>query len=212
MVAKKQPEPKTNSEDRLQSFASLKTDFNTVKIIVLAAGVVLALVAMPLFFVLRNFVTFDALDKYVGVTKNIRPKILQNISEELDSGYSRDFFLKPGSPSSDSRLAAETKTDNTMLFYSTPGQRVSLIAKATEISGPFSPVSFQVDGCGVKQIWDEPFSLLDFDLTKFLSECSSDQPNLHTLRVVLPEGFKTGSNMEIKSLVIVYHRVHEHVE
>jgi hypothetical protein len=87
-----------------------------------------------------------------------------------------------------------------------------LIAQAAELSGPFSPVSFQVDGCGVNQVWDQPFSLLDFDLSRPLTQCSSDQPNLHTLRVILPMGPKKGSTMEIKSLVVVYHRVHDHVQ
>ncbi|MGB6775424.1 MAG: hypothetical protein WBD25_04835 [Terriglobales bacterium] len=172
----------------------------------MTASVVVVLLAIPLVFVLRNFVTFDALDSYLGVTQNVQPKILHNISEELDSGYSRDFFIDPGGSGGAPRV------DNTMLFYSTPGQRVSLVAQATEISGPFSTVTFQVDGCSVNRQWDQPFSLLDFDLTKALGQCSSDQPNLHTLRVVLPRGALKGSNMEIKSLVVVYHRVHEHIK
>jgi hypothetical protein len=205
MGANEQPRP-VSPEKPLQSFGGLKADFETIRLILITAAVVVTLMAVPLFFILRNFVTFDALDKYVGVTQNVQPKILQSISEELDSGYSRDFFIDSSLP------LGSAKADNTMLFYSTPGQRVVLIAQGAEISGPFSPVSFQVDGCAINQVWEQPFSLLEFDLSKPLTQCSSDQPNLHTLRVILPKPPKKGSNMEIKSLVVVYHRVHEHVQ
>ena len=201
------PRPEESRPSKLAgTFQGLKTDFGVIRTILLTAAVVVVLLAVPLIFILRNFVTFDALDKYLGVTQNVRPKILHNISEELDSGYSRDFFIDAA------ESAGKPKTDNTMLFYSLRGQRVSLVAQGAEISGPFSPVSFQVDGCGVNQQWDRPFFLLDFDLTRALGQCSSDQPNLHTLRVILPKGPLKGSNIEIKCLVVVYHRVHEHVE
>jgi len=202
-----QPQPAPAQPNKsLSSFENLKTDFGTIRLILLTASVVVVLLAIPLVFILRNFVTFDALDSYLGVTQNVQPKILHNISEELASGYSRDFFIDPAGSGS------ATRVDNTMLFYAIPGQRVSLVAQATEISGPFSPVSFQVDGCSLNQQWNQPFSLLEYDLTKTLGQCSSDQPNLHTLRVILPKGAFKASNMEIKSLVVVYHRVHEHIK
>lgn len=200
------PPAEANPEKPPGFLDALKLDFGTVRIILVTAAVVLLFLSAPLLFILRNFVTFDTLDKYLRVTQNVRPKILHNISEELDSGFSRDFFIDSTPP------VGKTKTDNTMLFYATKGQRVTLVAQAIAASGPFSPVSFQVDGCGLNQRWDQPFELLDFDLTKQIDKCSPDQPNLHTLRVVLPSGMSKGSNIEIKCLVIVYHRIHEHIE
>ena len=206
MDIESQHQPEEKQPTKLSdSVGGLKADFEAIKLILLTAAVVLILLTVAFIFILRSFVTFDALDRYLSLTQNVRPKILHNISEELDSGYSRDFFIRSGS-------GDVSKTDNTMLFYATRGQRVSLIAQATEISGVFSPVTFQIDGCSIDHQWDEPFSLLDFDLSKQLGQCSSDQPNVHTLRVVLPKGSTKGSNMEIKCLVVVYHRVHEHIE
>jgi len=207
-MATPQPSPPAEDHhDKRPGFVdAMRLDFSTIRIILITAAVVLMLLSVPFLFILRNFVTFNALDNYLRVTQNVRPKILHNISEELDSGYSRDFFIDSTPP------VGKTKADNTMLFYATKGQRVTLVAQAIAASGPFSPTSFQVDGCGLNQKWDEPFQLLDFDLTKQLEKCSPDQPNLHTLRVVLPSGLSKGSNIEIKCLVIVYHRIHEHIE
>ena len=179
-------------------------DYNTVKIIVLTTLVMVALFAIPLAFILKNFVTFDALDKYVGLTQNVEPKILHNVSEELASGYSRDFFID-AAPS-----IGKGKIDNTMLFYALKGQRVTLAAQAIA-SGRFSRVTFQVDGCSINRTWDQPFELLEFELTQQLNTCPPDQPNLHTLRVVLPDGVSSGSQIEIKCLVVVYHRVRQHI-
>lgn len=61
---------------------SIRLDFATIRIIILTAFGVVTLLAIPLFFVLRNFVTFDALDRYLKVTEAVRPKILRDISEE----------------------------------------------------------------------------------------------------------------------------------
>ncbi len=187
-------------------FDTLKLDYSTIKTILLTAVVVILFLSAPLLFVMRNFVTFDALDKYIGVTQNVRPKILNTIAEELDSGYSRDFFIEYG------QSIGKAKTDNTMLFYAKPGQRVTLVAQATPTSGPFSPVSFQIDGCTLDKRWDEPFELLDFDISPSLAKCPPNQPNLHSLRIILPDGLLKDSNIEVKCLVIVYHRVREHLQ
>lgn len=201
------PEAEKAVRDKQPSvFDALKVDFVTIKTIVLTAAVVVVLLSTPLFFILKNFVTFDALDKYLGVTRNVRPKILNTVSEELDSGYSKDFFIEYGQP------VGKAKTDNTMLFYATPGQRVTIVAQATTISGPFSPVTFQIDGCALEKRWDEPFDLLDFDISPHLAKCPSNQPNLHTLRLILPDGPQRNSNIEVKCLVVVYHRIHEHLQ
>src|SRR5260370_40461698 len=129
------PEAKKSVPDKPPNlFDALKLDFNTIRTILLTAAVVLVLLSAPLLFIMKNFVTFDALDKYIGVTQNVRPKILNTISEELDSGFSRDFFIEYG------QSMGKARTDNTMLFYSKPSQRVTLLAQATPTSGPFSPV------------------------------------------------------------------------
>lgn len=201
------PEAKKSVPDKPPNlFEALKLDFSTIRTILLTAAVVMVLLSAPLVFIMRNFVTFDALDKYIGVTQNVRPKILNTISEELDSGYSRDFFIEYG------QSTGRAKTDSTMLFYATPGQRVTIVAQATPTLGPFSPVSFQIDGCTLDKRWDEPFELLDFDISPSLAKCPPNQPNLHSLRIVLPDGLLKHSNIEVKCLVIVYHRVREHLQ
>ena len=201
------PEAEKSVPNKLSSlFDALKLDFSTIRTILLTAVVVLALLSVPLLFIMRNFVTFDALDKYIGVTQNVRPKILNTISEELDSGYSRDFFIEY------EQSIGKAKTDNTMLFYAKPGQRVTLVAQATPTSGPFSPVSFQIDGCTLDKRWDEPFELLDFDISPTLAKCPPNQPSLHSLRIILPAGLLKNSNIEVECLVIVYHRVREHIQ
>jgi len=49
--------------------------WSTVRIIVLTAAVVLMLLSIPFLFVVRQFVKFDSVDKYLGLTDGMSPKI-----------------------------------------------------------------------------------------------------------------------------------------
>lgn len=184
-----------------RAFDSLKLDFNTIRTILLSAAVVCVLISVPFFFILKNFVTFDALDKYLKLTESVRPKILHTISEELGSGYSKNFIFESTRPS-----------DNTMLFYATKKQRVTLSVNAISVSGEPQPIMLQLNGCNVRDASAEALHLYEFDLTKRLEECGPDEPNLHTLRVVLPNGLPKGATYQVKCLVLVYERVREHIE
>jgi len=180
---------------------SLKLDFNTIRTILLSAAVVCVLVSVPIFFILKNFVTFEALDKYLKLTESVRPKILHTISEELGSGYSKNFIIE------------STHSDNTMLFYATDKQRVTMSVNAISVSGEPPLINLQVNGCNVRRDPSaEALHLYEFDLTKILKECGPDEPNLHTLRIVLPNGLAKGATYQVKCLGLVYERVHEHIE
>ena len=128
MGSQEQPINKENAPKLLDT---IKVDFSTIKTILLTACVVLVLISAPLVFILRNFVTFDALDKYLKVTESVRPKILHTISEELGTGYSKNFILDSG------------RSDNTMLFYASQGQRVTLSTDAVVVEGAFQIVNLQ---------------------------------------------------------------------
>lgn len=198
------PSKPSNAGLASRAFDSLKVDFNTIKTILLTAVAVCVLLSVPLFFMLKNFVTFDALDRYLKLTESVRPKILHTISEELGSGYSKNFIFD-----------ATRSADNTMLFYATEKQRVTLSVNAIPVSGDPQPITLQVNGCNVREALGasgEALHLYEFDLTKRLKECGPDEPNLHTLRIVLPNGLPRGTAYQIKCLVLVYERVHEHIE
>jgi hypothetical protein len=194
----KPPSPETASK----VLDAIKLDFNTIRTIVLTACVVLALISLPLFFLLRNFVTFDALDRYLKVTESVRPKILHTISEELDTGYSKNFIFD--SP----------RADNTMLFFAAKNQRVTLSVNEVPIEGGFQPLMLQLNSCNINTgpQRSEALHLYERDLTKELEQCPPDEPNLHTLRIVLPDGLKKGTTLQIKCLVVVYQRVYKALE
>jgi hypothetical protein len=180
-------------------FEAIKLDYNTIKIIILTASVVVVLVSLPLIFILRNFVTFDVLDSYLRVTESVRPKILHTISEELGTGYSKNFVF-------DSPHA-----DNTMLFYAARNERVTLSIDAIPIEGGFQPLMIQLNGCNIGPERKEELHLYQYDLTKELEQCTSDEPDLHTLRISLPNGLKKGTTLQVRCLIVVYQRVYEHL-
>jgi hypothetical protein len=174
---------------------TIKLDVNTIKIVVLTAAVVVALLSVPLLFVLRNFVTFDALDDYFKVTDSVRPKILRAITAGLDTGYSRNFII------------SSTSTDSTMLFYALPHQKATLSVSAQSI-GPFPQISLLVNNCLFEER-SEPFDLYEKELTDQLDKCNPDKPNLHTLRIVVPGGLQKGTQLQMRCLVLVYQRIHD---
>jgi hypothetical protein len=193
--------PSSGLKTAARAFDSLKLDFDTIRTILLSAVVVCVLLSVPFFLILKNFVTFDALDKYLKLTESVRPKILHTISEELGSGYSKNFIFQSTRP-----------IDNTMLFYATKKQRVTLSVNAIAASGPPPKIMLQLNGCKIRESSPEPLHLYEFDLTKRLEECGPDEPNLHTLRIALPDGLPQGATYQVKCLVLVYERVREHID
>ena len=178
----------------------LKLDFATIRTIVLTACVVAVLISVPLVFILKNFVTFDALDSYLKLTDSVRPKILHTISEELESGYSQNFILD------------EHSAVPTMLFYAADGQRVTLTLDSIPIAGSSVPIKLQLNGCNIPISGaSEPLHVYNYPLSDLLNQCRPNEQNLHELRVVLPAGIK-GSTVQVKCLILVYERVHEHLK
>jgi len=182
-------------------FDSVKLDLNAIKIILLTAFAVICLLSVPAVYILRNFVTFEALDHYLNLTEGISPKILHSISEEIESGYSKNIILD--SPHSH---------DNTLIFYAAKDQKVALTMDVTTRSGTYQSLGVQVDGCdiGVKS---ETTHLYSRDLTAKINECGqSDEPSIHSLRVYTKDPLKPGTALDISCLVLVFERVHDHIE
>lgn len=197
------PASTTGEKPASATIESIKLDFATIRIIILTACVVAALLCVPLFFILRNFVTFDALDHYLKVTEAVRPKILQGISEEVSTGYSKNFFFN------------STSEDNTVLFLAHEKQRVTLSVDEVPIEGPFQPVLLQVNGCDIgarSPEGERSFHLYEYDLTTKIQQCAPDEPNLHTLRISFSKPLKMGNVIQVRSLIIVYERLREHLE
>jgi len=181
---------------------SLSLDFKTVRTIILSALVVCTLLSVPLFFILKNFVTFDALDKYLRLTDSVRPKILNAISEELSSGYSRNFIF-----------SAAQSVDNTMLFHASQKRRVTLSISGTPLFGGPQSILLQLNGCVLRE-WSAPDlpQMYDFDITKKLEDCLPDRRDLHTLRISFRNRLPEGAVYQVKCLVLVYERVYKQIE
>jgi hypothetical protein len=180
-------------------FEALKLDLATIKLILLTAIAVLVLLSIPLFFILKNFVTFDALDNYFKVTDSVRPKIVGTIAEELYSGYSKNFVIDSKRP-----------VDNSMLFYTPPKERVLLTIR-TVSTGTFPALSIYLNDC-LLVTKNEQFDIDDKDVTSKLDACGPDSPNLNALRIVLPDGPSKDSTLQVKCLVLVTNRIHAHLE
>jgi hypothetical protein len=179
---------------------AIKLDFNTIRLILLTALVVVVLLGTPLFFILSNFVTFDSLDRYFKLTDSVRPKILHNITEELQSGYSKNFIIN--SPVS----------DTSMLFYANISHKVNLSVNADAI-GTFPRLQLLLDNCAIYDTKTaKTLHMYEFDLTQGLKSCPPTEPNLHTLRIALLEPLQRGTTLNVSCLVLVSERIREHLE
>jgi hypothetical protein len=203
-VANNEDSEKTSSDPPLSNlWKSVVVDFKTIRIVVLTAAVVVSLCSIPFLFILRNFVTFDALDKYLKVTESVSPRILHTISEEIETGYSKNIVLD--SPQSH---------DNTLLFYAAKDQKILLTLDVYMRAGQYQNVGIQVDGCdvGVGQ-QDNTVHLYNRDITPLVTKCAQDnEPSVHTLRVYTLEPLKPQTGMDIRCLILVYEKLHAHVE
>ena len=177
--------------------SAIKLDFNTIRTIVLTVCVVMVLISIPLAFMLRNFVTFDALDSYLKVTESVRPKILRSISEELGAGYSKNFLFDSAT------------VDNSMTFFAAKSERVTLSVDEVPVEGGFQTVALQLNGCPIGTEKTDVLHMFNRDLTTELTECPPDEPDLHTLKIVLPNGLKKNTTFQIKCLVVVYQRLYD---
>lgn len=191
-------DPAKSRQSASSVIEGIRLDFNTIKLILVTACVVVVLLTTPLFFVLRNFVTFDALDSYFKVTDSVRPKILQTIKEDLDSGYSRNFIFE-----------SDRDVDNTMLFYAPAHEKVTISVSAQAI-GTFPAVTIYLNNCVVESR-REAFNVYEKDITDKLEGCGPDQPNLNTLRIALPEGLPGSTTLQIRCLVLVDNRIRAHL-
>jgi len=181
---------------------NVKVDINTIKIILLTAAAVVSLCCIPFIFILRNFVTFGSLDKYLGVTEGVRPNILRAISEEVEAGYSKDIVLD--SPSSN---------NNTLIFYAAKDQKVTLTINVIVRAGSYQAIGIQVDGCEVYPGRDDITHLYNHDLTSFIATCArEDEPSIHSLRAYTRQPPKPGTALDISCLVLVFERVHTPIE
>jgi len=187
--------PVTDGKTASSVFEGIKLDANVVRLILLTACVVIALLAVPLFFIFRNFVTFDALDSYFKVTDSVGPKILHTVTEELDSGYSKNFIFDS------TRMA-----DSTMLFYAPANPKVTLSITAQAVAGAFPHLQLLLNNCVIERR-DQQFNLYGKDVTKKLEECGPDQPNLHTLKIVLEDELPKSTTIRISLLVLVKNRI-----
>lgn len=196
------PVPGSKPPEAAKVFDALKLDFATIKIIVLTAAVVFCLLLIPFLYILGHWITFEQVDDHFKVTAQIRPKILKDFPEEVDTGYSKNFFID--SPQSDLSL----------LFYSKKDERVSVSLQVNPYrEGTIQPIKIQVNGQCTLPNNDIGFTQVsEYDLTKTLEKCpSSGELNLNTLRIIFPAGLKRGNTLQISCLVLVYQRVHEHI-
>jgi hypothetical protein len=203
-VADNEDSDKSSASSPLSNlWKSVAVDFKTIRIIVLTAAVVVFLCSIPILFILRNFVTFEALDKYLKVTESVSPRILHTISEEIETGYSKNVVLD--SPQSH---------DNTLVFYAAKDEKILLTLDVYMRAGQYQNVGIQVDGCdiGVGQ-QDNTVHLYNRDITSLIAKCAQDnEPSVHTLRVYTQQPLKPQTNMDIRCLVLVFEKLHAHVE
>jgi hypothetical protein len=183
-------------------FDAVKLDFATIKTIVLTAAVVFCLLSIPFLWIMTKLVTFDDVDKRFKVIATIRPKILTALPEEVDTGYSKNFFIN----SADS--------DQELSFYSKEGERVTLTFQECAIrNSVLQPIKIQVNGqCPVPGLGPGVTQKDDVNLTDTLVKCKPDSgADFNTLKIVIPGGLMPGNKLQISLLVLVYQRVHEHL-
>ena len=194
------------AQDSGPSLKTIKSDVDTIKLILLTGAVVVVLVAIPVFYILQKVITFDMLDKNWSIISTIEPRILKNVSEEVDTAYSKSVVVSPsGSP----------ETDNAILFYAAKGQEVTLKLDVQELQdGSVQPVSVQVNGsCVLPKHGERQYTHeLGLDLTQSLHDCPAGENgiDLNTLRIVIPDAVRRTTKMSVECVVLVHQRVRGH--
>lgn len=83
----------------------------------------------------------------------------------------------------------------------------------TARSGKYQPLGVQVDGCDIGLARSDSLHLYDRDLTSTIGKCDqSEEPSIHYLRVYTKDPLKPGTALDISCLVLVFERVHDHIE
>ncbi|MBZ5675747.1 MAG: hypothetical protein LAP61_16010 [Acidobacteriia bacterium] len=193
-------EPSKNDKTPAKLFENIKLDFNTIKIVLLTAAVLLVLLAAPMVFILKHFVTFDQLDDYLGVTKSVGPKILHTILEDFDSGYSKNFLFD-----SDKAISS---ADTALLFHALAHEKVTMSVTAHAI-GAFPKIVLKLNNCVIDTRAEE-FHIFEREVTADLERCSPDEPNLHSFKIDFPNGVGK-STVEIRCVVLVNNRIRPHI-
>ena len=176
---------------------AIKVDYQTVRVIVLTTAVVVVLLSIPVFWLLSHFITFDELDTRFKVSDSIRPRILDHIPEEIEAGYSKNFFVD------------DSHVDDPMIFSATRDQKVKLFIDVSTSPGlAVQPVQLQFNGsCRIDPLGDSTHTGGNgWDLTPTFQKCSPR--DINTLRIVLPE-LKKGTKMQVQCLLLVSERLHD---
>lgn len=179
-----------------KAWESIKVDYGIIRVIVLTAAAVFALLMIPMLWMLTHFVTFDQLDAMFKVSESMRPKILDRIPEEIEAGYAKNFFVD------------NSHTDDPMIFAATAGQHVTLTIDVSSYQGlTVQPVQFQLNGqCTIDPLGDESH-VSAWDLSPTFQKCKPREIN--TLRIVVPSGLKKGIKMQVQCVLLVGQKIHD---
>jgi len=186
----------------LSSFVdALRLDFATIKTILLTALVVLVVVFGPFLWLLRKVVTYDDLDRSLKFSAWIVPKVLNNVSDEVDAGYSRFFVLR--NSKTGNAIRDNTTLDNTMAFYATSDQKVKLWLDVLPVTGgTYQSVNLQINQC-VPPRFKDVVSVKGDELSAILQGCPPPHGGaVNTLRI-LPQGPREESTLQVQCVVLV---------
>ena len=158
-------------------------------------------------FLLKKLITFDSVDGALDLTKQIRPKILTSISEQIEAGFSRIITL-------DSKSTPEASLDNVLIFHATEHDQVFLMIAVQPRKGDFQPVQMQVDGCPILLRNPRDAHIDNHEITDEMKHCEhSDVPGIHSLRIFpRAQPLRENTILDVSVVVVVLERVHDHVE
>src|SRR5262245_8838359 len=187
----KQTEPNLTKVQKV--FDTFKSEYQTVRIVVLTTIACLALLVLPVFWLARGFVNARNIDDKLGLSAFLTPKIMGEITKKVDSGYSKSFVLRGDDPTADTNL----------LFYSEPDQVVKVVMKGVEYPPDAAKVQVLIDNT----LWKEKDLPLEIYLSSFPREIlsGSDTGDIHVMRIV-PAGLSAKSTLVLQCLVLVSNR------
>jgi hypothetical protein len=201
------PEQKTEgspnqSEQKLEGgplklqamFDAMKSDYQTIRVVVLTTIACVVLLMVPVFWLARSFVSAKNIDDKLGLSAFLTPKIMETITKKVDSGYSKSFILRGNDPTADTNL----------LFYSEPGQVVKVVMRGSEYVPHQARVRVLIDNT----VWKDDKELpLDIYLSNVPNELlsRSDTGDIHVMHIV-PVGLARESTLVLQCLVLVSNR------
>jgi len=163
----------------------------TITLIAVVVFACFSVIAGTIGFLGRNSFAPKILDQIFGLSAYV----LTEITERVDSGYSRTFIFTPNSMDKNCDL----------LFFAEKGQPVKVTINGTSRGSKLSTFKVFVDNAPWEHARELPFNIVHADITDKLKYDQPPGANIHILRFI-PAQLEEDALIVLECLVLVYNK------